>query len=65
MGDYVHVYNRGNRKQEIVRDAKDQWHFLQMLYYFNTEKTPENPFRDLRDKLKFDFNGSKKYQKIL
>lgn len=56
-GDYVHVYNRGNRKQEIVRDANDHWRFLQMLYYFNTRKTPENPFRDLRDSLKSDFNS--------
>ncbi len=35
VDDYVHVYNRGNRKQEIVRDEKDRWHFLQMLFYFN------------------------------
>jgi len=56
-GDYLHVYNRGNRKQEIVRDANDRWRFLQLLYYFNTKKTPENPFRDLRDSLKSDFNS--------
>mgnify|MGYP001609422178 CR=1 FL=1 len=57
IGDYLHVYNRGNRKQEIVRDANDRWRFLQILYYFNTRKTPENPFRDLRDSLKSDFNS--------
>ena len=57
IGDYVHVYNRGNRKQEIVRDANDRWRFLQALYYFNTEITPANPFQSLRDTLKYDFNA--------
>lgn len=57
IGDYVHVYNRGNRKQEIVRGEKDKWHFLQMLYYFNTRTTPENPFRSLKELLKSDFNS--------
>lgn len=57
VNDIVHVYNRGNRKQLIVHDAKDRWHFLQMLYYFNTEKTPDNPFRNLRELLKSDFNS--------
>jgi putative transposase len=56
IGNFVHVYNRGNRKQPIVIDEKDRWHFLQMLYYFNTEKTPPNPFQELRHNLKSDFN---------
>jgi|SRR3989344_6614190 len=57
INDFVHVYNRGNRKQEIVRDEKDRKHFLQMLYYFNTEITPDNPIKSLRTlKLKSDFN---------
>lgn len=60
VGDYVHVYNRGNRKQEIVRDARDRWHFLQMLYYFNTEISIANVFQELqrRKNLKFDFKQS-------
>jgi len=57
VGNFVHVYNRGNRKQEIVRDSNDRWRFLQMLYYFNTERTPANPFQCLRTELKSDFNS--------
>ena len=56
LGDYVHVYNRGNRKQAIVNDLADKDHFLQMLFYFNTEVTPSNPFSDLRIKLRSDLN---------
>lgn len=55
---YVHVYNRGNRKQPIVRDAKDKWHFLQALYYLNHQKSMTNPFRELRELLKAGFNNS-------
>ena len=58
LGDYVHVYNRGNRKQPIVNDIADKDHFLQMLFYFNTEITPSNPFFELRmrSKLRSDLN---------
>ena len=52
LGDYVHVYNRGNRKQAIANDIEDKDHFLQMLVYFNTEVIPPNPFQDLRTKLR-------------
>ncbi len=38
--NYIHIYNRGNRKQEIVRDAKDKWRFIQALRYFNDEYSP-------------------------
>ena len=37
VGSFVHVYNRGNRKQPIVRDERDKWHFLELLFYFNNE----------------------------
>lgn len=53
LDDYVHIYNRGNRKQPIVKDSRDKFRFLQYLYYFNTEVTPPNPIRNL---LKSDFN---------
>lgn len=49
VGDIVHVFNRGNRKQEIVRDDRDRWHFLQALYYFNDEYEPHRLFRELYD----------------
>ncbi len=48
-GSIVHVYNRGNRKQEIVRDGKDKWHFLEILYYFNSDFTSGGrPFRNIK-----------------
>jgi len=43
--DYVHIYNRGNRKQLIVHDVKDRERFLKALFYFNSETTPINPFQ--------------------
>lgn len=58
INDFVHVYNRGNRKQPIVRDEGDRWYFVQSFYYFNTKRTPPNPFQALRDTLKSDFNVS-------
>jgi len=56
VGDFVHVYNRGNKKQAIVKDERDRRHFLQMLFYFNTEITPPNPFHNLKTKLRFNLN---------
>lgn len=47
IGDYVHVYNRGNRKMPIVYDDNDKWRFLKILCYFNDEFSPENIFREL------------------
>ncbi|MBL7142201.1 MAG: transposase [Candidatus Pacebacteria bacterium] len=48
IDSFAHIYNRGNRKQPIVCDSKDKWHFLEMLYYFNDEFTLMNPFRDVQ-----------------
>lgn len=56
IGSFVHIYNRGNRKQAIVRDGKDRWHFLQMLYYFNNEAHFANPFREAKEVLKTNFH---------
>ncbi len=56
VGNYVHVYNRGNRKQPIVRKDSDRWHFLQMLYYFNNEVSVINPFRDLKKRSNATFD---------
>lgn len=35
-GEYFHVYNRGNSKQEIFLDDKDRNHFLKLLYLSNS-----------------------------
>lgn len=56
VGDIVHVFNRGNRKQLIVKDDTDRWRFLQALYYFNSEYSPSNPMQTLQKILKSDFN---------
>jgi len=53
IGSFVHIFNRGNRKQTIVREACDKWRFLQMLYYFNTSVSIANPFKNLERKLGF------------
>jgi len=55
VGDFVHVFNRGNRKQEIVRDDLDRWRFMQALFYFNDEHAPPNLFRTLHELWKSDF----------
>jgi len=47
IGDFVHVFNRGNRKLPIVYDENDKWRFLKILRYFNDEFSPPNLFRDL------------------
>jgi len=37
VGDFVHAYNRGNRKQPIFFDKSDYWRFLWLLRFFNDE----------------------------
>lgn len=48
IGSFVHVYNRGNRKQEIVRDDKDKWRFLEAIYYLNDEFLGANILREIQ-----------------
>jgi len=45
VGSFIHIYNRGNRKQPIVRDTKDRLRFILMLRYFNDEYSPPYIFR--------------------
>jgi len=47
VGNYVHVFNRGNRQLPIVYDDADKWRFLKILRYFNDEYSPQNIFREL------------------
>ncbi|MDD5750131.1 MAG: hypothetical protein PHU56_00570 [Candidatus Pacebacteria bacterium] len=54
VGDYVHVYNRGNRKQDIVHDEKDKWRFMQALRFFNDVHSSQNILRDI---LKLSVSG--------
>lgn len=57
VGSYAHIYNRGNHRQLIIRDAKDKWHFLRILYYFNHQHSLPNIFRELQELLKSDCNN--------
>ena len=36
VGNFVHIYNRGNRKLSIVRDESDKCYFIHALYYSKT-----------------------------
>lgn len=56
VGSFVHVYNRGNRKQPIVRDQKDKWHFLEILFYFNSKIVISNSFRSLQRRWRFNLH---------
>jgi putative transposase len=37
LGEYYHIYNRGNSKQKIFQDAQDYWRFITLLYTCNSE----------------------------
>ena len=37
-GEYFHVYNRGNSKQEIFLDDKDRERFVKLLYLSNSRR---------------------------
>ena len=38
VGDFVHVYNRGNKKAPIFFSKTDYWRFLRALRFFNDER---------------------------
>lgn len=42
VDDFIHAYNRGNRKAIIFRDVNDRWRFLKILHFFNDEYSPPN-----------------------
>ena len=52
---YVHIYERGNRKQPIVYEPTDWWRFVLMLRYFNDEYSCSNFSRELDDLRKLNF----------
>ena len=56
VGDIVHGFNRGTRKQDIVRDESDRVNFLLGLYYLNNNKSLPNPLLKARNFLKFRSN---------
>ena len=46
-GNFIHVYNRGNKKMPIIHDEHDKWRFLKILRFFNDELLREHFFRGL------------------
>jgi len=47
IGEYYHVYNRGNRKEKIFLEESDMWRFLQTIRFFNDSHSSLNLFRSL------------------
>jgi len=38
VGDFIHAYNRGNKKEPIFFSKTDSWRFLRALRFFNDER---------------------------
>ena len=38
VGDFIHIYNRGNKKEPIFLSRSDYWRFLRALRFFNDER---------------------------
>ncbi len=47
VGDYAHIYNRGNRKMVIFNGNEDYWRLMNILRYFNNQKSTEKVFQEL------------------
>ncbi len=52
IGEFYHVYNRGNSKQEVFLDDNDRDRFVKLLYLCNSLKSVN--FRDDIIKHKID-----------
>jgi hypothetical protein len=62
VGDFLHVYNRGNRKMAIFRDVSDKWRFLKILRYFNNQESYNNILKKLTQDTKFDSKHPFKFE---
>jgi hypothetical protein len=38
VGNFIHAYNRGNRKAAVYLDKSDYWRFMRELRFFNDER---------------------------
>lgn len=47
IDNYYHIYNRGNRKAEIVRTTADKWRFMQALRFFNDSHSSTHILRQI------------------
>ena len=58
-GEYYHIYNRGNSKQQIFHDNEDYFHFMNLMYVCNSI----NNFRALslaKNESPYDFERGKR-----
>ena len=53
-GEFYHIYNRGNSKQVIFKNANDYNRFVQLLYISNSSKNFN--LSDLKDNRRKDFD---------
>lgn len=53
-GEYYHIYNRGNSKQDIFRDNADRHRFQQLLYGMNSDKSIAIRLINEEDRYSFD-----------
>jgi putative transposase len=53
VGNFVHVYNRGNKKEPIFFDKSDYWQFLWSLRFFNDERDITKFARSLTELVAF------------
>ena len=49
VGDFIHAYNRGNKKAPIYFSKSDYWHFLRILRFFNDQRDINQFARCLTD----------------
>lgn len=49
IGDYIHVYNRGNKKAPIFFNKSDYWRFLWCLRFFNEQRNIDEFAKCLTD----------------
>mgnify|MGYP000567583125 CR=1 FL=1 len=54
VGDFIHVFNRGNKKAEIFREEADKWHFLKILRYFNNRENTSYILKRIAQEKGFD-----------
>jgi len=47
QGEYYHILNRGNNKQNIFKDDKDRIRFLFSIFFFQSSKKNNNISREL------------------
>ena len=52
VGEYYHLYQRGNEKRKVFLDLGDHWRFLSALYLSNTTSSLQPSDFDPKDKLK-------------